>query len=105
MKDEGQRTEYDDDHRGYERHDRDAPQHRIGDAERDQDARHQDAGRGEDANPRIDDEEQREGPKLKRELDHRVERFAWGRSDGLSHRRFMRWRGHAASLSIPAIAS
>ena len=59
---------------------------------------------------RIDDEEQRERPKLERELEHRIERFAWARSDGFRHRRFTHrafyiGRRHAASLSIPAIAS
>src|SRR5580692_11309397 len=110
MKDEGQRTEDEDDHRGYERHDRKAPEHRIGDAERDQDARHEDARRGEDADPRVDDEEERERPEFERELEHRIERFAPLRSDGFSHRRFTHrafhiGRRHAASLSIPAIAS
>src|ERR1700733_11085368 len=105
MKDEGQRTEDEDDHRGYERHDRNAPEHRIGDGERDQDARHQDAGRGEDADPRIDDEEQRQRPKLERELEDRIERLAARLGHGLSHRRLTCWRRHAASLSIPAIAS
>src|SRR3984957_17373221 len=105
MKNEGQRTEDEDDHRGYERHDRKAPEHRIGDGERDQDARHQDAGRGEDADPRIDDEEQREGAKFERELEHRIERLAPRLSHRFSHGRFTCWRRHAASLSIPAIAS
>src|SRR3984885_5997401 len=105
MKDEGQRTEDEHDHRGYQRHDRKAPEHRIGDAERDQDARHQDAGRGENAEPAVGDEEQRERPEFERELEHRIERFARRRRDGFARGGSTRWRGHAASLSIPAIAS
>src|ERR1700689_4418440 len=105
MKDEGKRTKHEHDHRDNQRHDRKAPEHRIGDSERDQDARHQDAGRGENAEPAVGDEEQRQRPKLERELEHRIERFARRRRDGFARRGSTRWRGHAASLSIPAIAS
>src|SRR5262249_39963191 len=103
MKDERQRTEDEDDHRRHQRHDRNALEHHIGDAERDQYARHQDARRRKDADPRIDYEEQRQRPELERELDERIERLARRRTGGFGHRRSA--RRHAASLSIPAIAS
>ena len=66
-----------------------APEHRVGDAERDQHARHQDAGRGEDVEPSIDDEEERQRPEFEDELDDRIERLAPRRSGGFVSRRVL----------------